>query len=57
MQYGSHIRVWRGCYYHHGVYVGDGKFVHASGSTVGVVISSLDSAYYIEHYHGARRMA
>ena len=41
---------------HCGVYIGDGNFVHASGSTVGVVISSLDSAYYIEHYHGARRL-
>ena len=27
MQYGSHIRVWRGCYYHHGIYVGNDEVV------------------------------
>ena len=41
---------------HVGIYVGDGEFIHASGSSTGVKISSLDEAYYIEHYHGARRM-
>jgi len=39
MQYGSHIRVWRGCYYHHGIYVGDGQVVHYKSE--GIVMSPL----------------
>jgi len=27
MQYGSHIRVWRGCYYYHGIIVGNGQVI------------------------------
>jgi lipoprotein Spr len=39
---------------HVGVYIGDGRFVHASTSS-GVVISDLDEAYYRKRFAGARR--
>lgn len=41
---------------HVGIYIGDGKFIHASGSETGVKINSLTEAYYINHYYGARRI-
>ena len=41
---------------HVGIYMGDDEFVHASGERVGVVISRLDSTYYINHYKGAKRI-
>ena len=40
---------------HVGIYVGNGKFEHASSAKQRVVISSLDKAYYRRHYMGARR--
>ena len=40
---------------HVGVYIGNGKFAHASTS-VGVTITALDSDYYTERYLGARRV-
>lgn len=40
---------------HVGIYVGDGRFVHASESQ-GVVISSLSEKYYRETFVGARRV-
>ena len=41
---------------HVGMYIGDGEFVHASTSTTGVIISSLNSAYYTRVWFGARRI-
>lgn len=41
---------------HCGIYIGDGKFIHASSSETGVKISSLNDTYYINHYYGARRI-
>ena len=41
---------------HVGIYIGDDEFVHASRNGVGVVISRLDSAYYLRVWHGAKRL-
>ncbi|MEK4508112.1 NlpC/P60 family protein [Paenibacillus anaericanus] len=40
---------------HVGVFVGDGKFAHASSSK-GVVISKLSDDYYVKRYVGAKRI-
>lgn len=41
---------------HVGIYVGDGKFIHAPNSNSVVRYDTLSSGYYAEHYYGARRM-
>ena len=40
---------------HVGFYMGNSKFIHASSAQKQVAISSLDEAYYVEKYIGARR--
>jgi len=40
---------------HVGIYLGNGKFEHASSAKRRVTISSLNSRYYRTHYIGARR--
>jgi len=41
---------------HVGLYIGNGKFVHASNHRGGVKITGLDEDYYARRYVGARRM-
>jgi len=40
---------------HVGIYVGEGRFIHAS-SRRGISLDSLDSSYYASRYLGARRI-
>ena len=40
---------------HVGFYMGNNQFIHESSAAKQVTISSLDDAYYTEHYIGARR--
>ena len=42
---------------HVGIYMGDNEFVHSSSSNVGVVVSRLDSTYYIRNWIGAKRIS
>lgn len=41
---------------HVGIYIGNDKFVHASDSTTGVIISNLHDSWNIKKYWGARRI-
>ncbi len=41
---------------HVGIYIGHGKFVHASSPGHHVRVDSLSESYYREHYRGARRI-
>ena len=41
---------------HVGIYIGGDEFVHASRTGIGVVISRLDSSYYIRTWFGAKRL-
>ncbi len=41
---------------HVGVYLGDGKFIQAPRTGENIRISSLDGAYWQQHYLGARRL-
>lgn len=42
---------------HVGIYIGDGRFIHAENEGTGVTISSLYSDYYGPRYWGATRLA
>lgn len=41
---------------HVGIYLGGGKFVHASSGAEKVTISELSNPYYTSHYIGAKRV-
>ena len=41
---------------HVGIYIGDGKFIHASTHRGGVRVDYLNTDYYRRHYVGARRI-
>ena len=45
----------RGPLTHVGMYIGDGKFIHAANPRRGVTVDLLDSPYYAKRYEGARR--
>lgn len=40
---------------HAGIYIGNGRFVHAENESTGVVISSLNTSYWAAHWYGATR--
>jgi len=42
---------------HVGIYLGDGKMIHASSGKGEVTVSDLNSSYYRSRYLGAKRMA
>lgn len=46
----------RRAFSHVGIYIGDGKFVHAPRSGAGVRIESLSGAYWKKRFNGARRV-
>ena len=41
---------------HVGIYIGEGRFIHAANPGSGVKITGLDESYYASRYVGARRM-
>jgi hypothetical protein len=41
---------------HLGIYIGNGKFVHALNNRTGVTMSKLDADYYRERFLGAKRV-
>ena len=41
---------------HVGIFIGNGRFVHASGTRVGVIISDINSSYYTRVWFGAKRV-
>jgi cell wall-associated NlpC family hydrolase len=40
---------------HVGMYIGNGKFIHAPRTGDVIKISSLDDSYYSQHFYGGRR--
>ncbi len=41
---------------HVGIYIGDGRFVHAANTKLGVIVSSLSESWYAARFYGARRI-
>lgn len=41
---------------HVGIYIGNGKFIHASNPSDGVKITKLSDSYYVKNYKDARRI-
>jgi cell wall-associated NlpC family hydrolase len=41
---------------HVGIYIGEGRFIHAPRRGLAVSIESMDSSYYRKRYVGARRV-
>ncbi len=41
---------------HVGMYIGDSKFIHASGSR-GVIVSDINERYYVKNYHSSGHVA
>ena len=40
---------------HDGIYLGDGKFIHAVDESTGVAVTRLNSAYWSDKFYGAVR--
>ncbi|MGE4353780.1 MAG: NlpC/P60 family protein [Oscillospiraceae bacterium] len=60
LQPGDIICFYNGSYSyigHVGIYIGNDQFIHASSSNGKVVLKSLSTSYYNNHYYGARRIA
>jgi len=49
--FGSKGKVW-----HAGIYIGEGRFIHAPNSRGVVRVENLDVSYWRKHYHSARRV-
>jgi cell wall-associated NlpC family hydrolase len=45
---------WKNCVSHVGVYIGDGKFIHASSHGKKIRIDSLSMPYFVKHYIGGK---
>jgi cell wall-associated NlpC family hydrolase len=41
-------------YSHVGIYIGNGRFIHAPSTNGKIRVSSLKNSYYAKHYEGAR---
>ena len=41
---------------HVGIYLGKRRFIHAAGTGIGTIVSSLDTPHFQQHYAGARRL-
>ncbi|MEG1316306.1 MAG: SH3 domain-containing C40 family peptidase [Oscillospiraceae bacterium] len=41
---------------HVGIYIGNDQFIHASSSSRAVIVTDLNSDYYVQNYVGARRI-
>jgi len=46
----------KGRVFHAGIYIGQGRFIHAPNSRGVVRVENLDTRYWREHYHSARRV-
>ena len=46
----------RRAFSHVGIYMGDGKFIHAPRTGAKVRVESMDSAYWAKRFNGARRV-
>lgn len=57
LKYGDLVffKIGGGSVSHVGIFVGDGRFIHASESR-GVVIDNLTDSYWSKHFHSARRL-
>lgn len=42
---------------HGGIYIGDGKFIHADDFRTGVIVSNVSDAYWANHWAAATRVA